>query len=699
MLISALILGSILCLQSGARGEDSSCPCLTTDNGLLDIYRDGSGDLIYAGYTYPTDYGVGCGQHDLDLDPYCSSDDAPEWCTDQFCWVDPDNCDSLEYLSGYFPASGLYYSFQTCGSDGTFYDWFNDGSTDDDRPLTDLADLVENYLLTIRSSLQGDFSEFSSVSSACDSYPSCGCAECVYNSNWLESVDFSQASLTPNAVTSLTDTSTCLAETASGYYLKVVGAEYQSTANVGFVYSGFQDDGAFSQWPALEWCPTDYDPRFRPWYAAAVTNPKLLIIVIDISGSMAGSRIGLAADAAKAILKTLSWKDRVGIVLFNSIVANVRQPEFVTDAERDLINTWIDTNVFAGGGTSFYEPMLEALDMIDADPGCSNVVLFLTDGEASFTEDNYNTVASRVQTNDVVLFTYALGSGADSTIMKRIACDNDGLFYAVSDNADLGSVMSSYYAYYAASISNTGVRWANFLEAATGTDIYAACTPLYDTTDASSEVSVIFGVSCIDINVVANMDDLKARAGWSDMLAYFEERAEVCIAPWNGYTNAAIVSALEYIRHKERQLGAETCDDNYVPPNGGDDDDDVGGGGGGNDDTDDDADSSSGGSIAGIIVGILIPVGCIASIVFYCVHVNKRKNDGAVQPSVVMVASQTPQPATQQQQQPQIVHAHAVPQQPQQHTQQQQQQPQQYIQLQQHAKPFDTNNKGLYVAQ
>ena len=56
----------------------------------------------------------GCKAYDTDpepLDPFCGNSsgvysDAPAWCFDSFCYVDPDNCNYRATLSGVFPNSG-----------------------------------------------------------------------------------------------------------------------------------------------------------------------------------------------------------------------------------------------------------------------------------------------------------------------------------------------------------------------------------------------------------------------------------------------------------------------------------------------------------------------------------------------------------------------------------------------------------------
>lgn len=46
-------------------------------------------------------------------------------------------------------------------------------------------------------------------------------------------------------------------------------------ATTGFIWP--QDDG---------YCDPTYDPRFRPWYVSAISGPKNVIIILDLSGSM-----------------------------------------------------------------------------------------------------------------------------------------------------------------------------------------------------------------------------------------------------------------------------------------------------------------------------------------------------------------------------------------------------------------------------
>ena len=61
-------------------------------------------------------------------------------------------------------------------------------------------------------------------------------------------------------------------------------------------------------------CP-NYDPRFRPWYIAAASGPKKVVLVIDTSGSMTiSNRMATAIQAAKTIIDGLGFVDFVSVV-------------------------------------------------------------------------------------------------------------------------------------------------------------------------------------------------------------------------------------------------------------------------------------------------------------------------------------------------------------------------------------------------
>lgn len=65
----------------------------------------------------------------------------------------------------------------------------------------------------------------------------------------------------------------------------------------------------------------EYDPRIRPWYVAASSGPKDVVILLDISSSMQNQgRLDLAKDAVESVLNTMNDHTFVNVVTFSNTV-------------------------------------------------------------------------------------------------------------------------------------------------------------------------------------------------------------------------------------------------------------------------------------------------------------------------------------------------------------------------------------------
>ena len=147
-----------------------------------------------------------------------------------------------------------------------------------------------------------------------------------------------------------------------------------------------------------------------------------------------------------------------------------------------------------------------------------------------------------------------------------MACQNDGIFYSVADSADLSTVMSSYYTYFAAAVTDTNARWVLYNDFATGTELLSACAPMYDNADSNGLVSVLMGVLCMDINIIESVEQLRQRSDWNDLYSRVLADTDQCTAMWVGLdTETEQYDALEYIRQGAVTEGAQTCGSDYAP--------------------------------------------------------------------------------------------------------------------------------------
>lgn len=182
----------------------------------------------------------------------------------------------------------------------------------------------------------------------------------------------------------------------------------------------------------------------------------------------------------------------------------------------------------ASGSTDMGSGLETAFDVLEtsaaagATAGCNRVVLFLTDGQNTGERDPAAYAASRNLASSLSarIFTYSFGDGAARrddavAVMKRIACENEGVWQAVPDGGDLRTVMASYFTYLAAGNAAAAaegaegaegggapvVRWSDWFEDGQGLgQIAGACGAVYDRRKSAREgIAHLFGVVCVSI--------------------------------------------------------------------------------------------------------------------------------------------------------------------------------------------------------
>lgn len=109
------------------------------------------------------------------------------------------------------------------------------------------------------------------------------------------------------------------------------------------------------------------------------------------------------------------------------------------------------------------------------------------------------------------MFMYSIGTDADTSKVKRLACESRGVFHPVLDNADLGDIMSAYYEYFAHGQKMCSVSFVSYTSSMGGQTLFAGCMAAYDRTGASPD---LLGATCMDVNQVTDLAEWKDVAGW-----------------------------------------------------------------------------------------------------------------------------------------------------------------------------------------
>ena len=175
-----------------------------------------------------------------------------------------------------------------------------------------------------------------------------------------------------------------------------------------------------------------------------------LVLVIDTSGSMAGTSMEQAKQALLVALERLSDKDYFNVIEFNShtyplfdrsVIAN---QENINKAKRKVLS------LQANGGTEMRGALQMAL-MPPELPGAEEEkvstrvrqVVFITDGSVSNEETLFTYIVNNVGKSR--LFTVAIGSAPNGYFMKKAAQFGRGLYTSIGSVHEVRSTMSALF--------------------------------------------------------------------------------------------------------------------------------------------------------------------------------------------------------------------------------------------------------------
>jgi hypothetical protein len=243
-------------------------------------------------------------------------------------------------------------------------------------------------------------------------------------------------------------------------------------------------DGLYRAVPAIHQheCGV-YDPRRRPWFVAASSGRKDVVILIDVSRGMGNLNVTMKSvkEAAKTIVDTLTVHDYFIVMAFTNetkifdegwktiAVANQNGvfPTLIsaTMDNQKIMKSAID-ELEADGITNFTNAFESAFDVIEdsLESEMSSTgpiaILFMSDGRIRETKQEEKMRETEIVINlinerraqidrSVVMFTYSLGDHPKWDVGKNISCNTGGIWTPVKSYGEIEGAMSSYYRLFA----------------------------------------------------------------------------------------------------------------------------------------------------------------------------------------------------------------------------------------------------------
>ena len=172
--------------------------------------------------------------------------------------------------------------------------------------------------------------------------------------------------------------------------------------------------------------------------------PRDLTLVVDVSGSMSGTKLEQAKAALNQALGTLASKDRFRVIAFSSQVRRFRDG-FVAATQDNLTaaREFVD-GLGADGGTNIAGALEAALDS-PSDGERLSMVVFMTDGLPSIGEQAPDRIADHAagRIGRTRVFTVGIGHDVNTYLLDRLASRGRGISEYVMPGSNVETAMGS----------------------------------------------------------------------------------------------------------------------------------------------------------------------------------------------------------------------------------------------------------------
>lgn len=241
---------------------------------------------------------------------------------------------------------------------------------------------------------------------------------------------------------------------------KAFVSNYERDPSIGWQFF-CNSSGLFRHYPPTVWNfqPVNmYDCRTRSWYTGTATSAKDIVILIEKSGSITGSRLQIATDIVRNILDTLTPNDFVNVFKFSDNVENLvncfnntlvqANSANVFEFKQALHNITTEHQIDLAGALNQTFRLLQRYRKDKGGGNCNQAIMIISDGmeynstvQELFKKYNWN------ENYPVRVFTFLIGKEIpiqDYEQVKLMACENQGYYVQIDTTKEVREQVLNY---------------------------------------------------------------------------------------------------------------------------------------------------------------------------------------------------------------------------------------------------------------
>ncbi|KAI1890884.1 hypothetical protein AGOR_G00158200 [Albula goreensis] len=183
--------------------------------------------------------------------------------------------------------------------------------------------------------------------------------------------------------------------------------------------------------------------------------PKNVVFVIDISGSMSGTKMRQTREALLTILDELNEDDFFGIILFDHLISRMNTSLCKATEENVMAAKDFVRQINSRGSTNINDAVLDAVNMLKHDiannllPERSlSMIILLTDGQPNSGESRIDRIqenAKAAMGGNMTLFCLGFGFDVDFNFLDVMARQNNGLGRRIYEDSDAALQLQGFY--------------------------------------------------------------------------------------------------------------------------------------------------------------------------------------------------------------------------------------------------------------